>query len=173
MKMIEVIAQIRAKLEEYTPRQFDDSELLNWVNEGARKMSLVAQNLLEETDIAVTANSEYTTAPADCLVIDDAYWVFTSDSTRYPLSIAQRRDMWTRWGTYQASMTGIPNSLAISGQTPPKLTFYPIPQSAGTLTLFYRRLAATVLSGSGDLDVETGWDHVAINFAVAEGFTRA
>jgi hypothetical protein len=164
----ELLNAVRSRLDEATPRFWEDEELRRWVNEGARDVARRAEVLQDVENIAVTAGTHEYTLAADLIRVYRVVWKPAGMSNHVPLDYQDFNSMdsagWT-WTNAQ----GWPSVFTMWGYPPNlKLVLYPKPTSAGSLDVFYYRFPAQLaLDGSdaaSEVDLPNGWEDLVIAY---------
>lgn len=167
MTPTEIIAQVRNRLDEPTPAQWSDSQLRGWINEAMRDAARHTRHLRGTLTIDVLANAQQITLPDTVIEVERAYWL--GDQREIPLEGISRHQADNQWGEWQNSHVGTPCAFSLWG-TPPSLTarLYPIPQSAGQLSILTRRMPASIdTSGNNDgtaIDWPPAWSDLIVDY---------
>lgn len=172
-----LLVRTRDRLNEYTPRHWQDPVLRRFINEGAREVAREAECLLGTGMVAVTAGvRSYSLAALSPqpIRIHRVEYTPTGDTSRYPLTYREITAMDQLWGQQQSVSTGIPSIWTGWGFFPQfTLSTYPTVQSNGTLTLYYYRNPVALLDdGSQDTSVvecPDGWEDCIVDYAEYRG----
>lgn len=158
--LLEVRTDVRARLNEITARQWLDSQLNTWINEGMRDLARRTETIQSfSTAVAVIANTAEVTAPADMLRVHRVEYVPSGGGVVYPLQLTTYDELDQMWGIYPNTTGGIPVYVALWGFPPTvKMRLYPVPNQAGNLNIFYYRLPATASADGTTLEVMTGYE---------------
>lgn len=174
MLVTEALTRIGDDLDEATPAAFSLERRRAWLNEAVRR---VARLTLCNRDFATIPSlvgvNEYTTA-SNILQIDRCEWL-PGDGRKFPMTAKVYEAMDIIWGYDQDTPTSDPRFYTTWGVPPLlKLKVYPTPDIVGSFKLFVARLPAAIprgASGDGDpIDLPTGWDEVAIDYALYKAF---
>lgn len=166
---LQIITRVRDMLDEATARQWTDSQLRTWMNDGANEIARVTRVLETSTDVSVTAGSATAAIPAACLEIQHCYWKNTGETRLTPLVAHYYEAMDPIWGTYDTAVTGDPVAFAPRGISP-NLTvhLYPIPSQAGTLRVFYANLPTAIAldttADSSTSSIPEGWVDLLVSY---------
>lgn len=153
------LTSVRELLDEPTARAWSDTELTRWINEACRDMCRTTEVLQTKADISITAGTQEYTAPTDAVRIYRAEYTRTGESTIYPLEYRDFNAVDAVAWTQRAITQSTPFLFTMWGVVPSlKITLYPKPSSAGTLTVYYYRLPTAVSGGSDTLDIPQGWE---------------
>lgn len=163
------VTALRERLDETTAAQWTDVQLRRWLNEGLRDIARRTRHYWDVDTIDTAADDgEYTVAD-DVLHIKHVYFNPDGDVGRQiPLEARAFEAMNQVWWDRQDQSSGYPTFFTTYGYAPTlTIKLYPVPSVAGTLKLHVIRLPADldITSGTGNIDVPTGWVEVAYDYA--------
>ncbi len=156
---------LRARLDETTARYWTDKELNRWINEGSQDIARRAECLPTAQQIAVAATVGTVTMPTDGFRLHRAEYSNDSGVTVYPLEFRDPNEMDEFW-IRRTQQNYRPSFLVPQGYPPNwTATIYPVPSSAGTLTVYYYRTAIAANNDTDDIDLPAGWEDLTILYA--------
>jgi len=163
------VTTLRERLDETTAAQWTDVSLRRWLDEGIRDIARRTRHYWDTDTIDVAADDgEYTVAD-DVLHIKHVYFNPDGDTGRQiPLEPRAFEAMNQVWWDRQDQSSGWPVFFTTYGYAPTlTIKLFPVPSTDGTLTLHVARLPAAldVTSGSGNIDIPTGWLEMAYDYA--------
>ena len=178
-----------------TPRQFTDTELTEWINDGLRDVARRAEGLITyDTTITISA---YVPIPGqaaptyplqtDIIRIQRIEFIpYGAINQVYPLQASTQQQMDQVWGTYQQNPASYPQFWVTrgypggSGRNQFLLQVYPVPSQGGTLNVYYYRHptrltdpVANTAEYQVTLDIVEGWDDAVIDFAEYKALQKA
>jgi hypothetical protein len=161
-----LISDVRSRLDEVTPRFWQDTELTNWINEGLRDISRRTETIQSFWQaINTSPNIAKYPLPPDVIRIHRLEFVPAGTNVTYPIQASTYQEMDQVWGINQQSQTmSYPYNYVLWG-FPPNLMMqlYPVPAQSGTLNLFYYRLPALLINPTDIAEIPEGWhDLIAI-----------
>ena len=163
------VTALRERLDETTAAQWTDVQIRRWLNEGIRDIARRTRHYWDIDTIAVTADDGEYVVSDDVLHIKHVYFNPDGDTGRQiPLEARAFEAMNQLWWDRQDQSAGYPSIFTTFGYAPTlTIKLYPVPSVAGTLKLHVARLPADldVTSGTGNIDVPTGWLEVAYDYA--------
>jgi len=168
----EAITSVRARLDEPTSQYWSEVDLRRWINEIAADMARRTESLRGTYSQPVVAGTaSYTpafTSTTNLYRIYAVEFIPTGSSLTYPLEYRDRNAATEVWGIMQGT-EGIP-AIWTSWGAPPTLSLqvYPTPSQAGTLKLWYYRLATQLAIDSNadaaeNIDILDGWEDVLVD----------
>src|SRR5215471_21580336 len=174
----EYIRRARSVIDEPESRFWTDTELTDWINDGARDLARKAEDLVVfDTSITVTPNVGTYTLPANTIRIHRAEFVPTGSTQQYPIRASSQDEMDQIWGTYQLNPASYPTFFVTrgypggSGSSAFLVQFYPIPSQTGTINLFYYKMPVRLADPVADptqlvvtVDLPEGWDDTLIKY---------
>ncbi len=155
--LTQMMADVRAHIEEPITHKWTDIEVTRWINEAARDIARRAEVLQTRTDVAATiALAEYS-LPTTTIRVNRVEWRPTVGGQVYPLEYRDFNSMDGVWWTNQAT-TGKPCLFTMWGYPPSlKLVVYPTPSEAGLFKVFYYATPADMTVGADVLALPEGW----------------
>lgn len=140
-----------------------DTEIVAWLNKGYRRLYnhlLNAYDMykISSDDLTMIANQKDYTLPADFLKLVKVFWV--SGGKEYPLT---RKTLHNVDADFYSG--GNPKGYSLLGD---EIRFWPTPQAAGTIRLYYNPAATVFTSASTDIDFEQHQDEYCIYYAARE-----
>jgi hypothetical protein len=160
---------LRDLLDETTAAQWTDVQLRRWLNEGIRDIARRTRHYWDTDTIDTAADDGEYTVAEDVLHIKHVYFTPDGDTSRdIPLEPRAFEAMNQVWWDRQDQSSGYPVFFTTFGYAPTlTIKLFPVPSVDGTLTLHVIRLPAEldVTSGTGNIDVPTGWLEVAYDYA--------
>ena len=175
---------LRAKLNEATAAAWSDTDLAQWLNEGAREVARSTMHLeTSATFSAVAGTQQYTPVPLNAptgtptpgsvIMINRLEYVPTGTTTSYPIEYADFNNLDQVWWTGQTQQQGTPMYFSCWGMVPNlKIVLYPTPSQAGTFTCYFWRYPATMASSGDVLEVPEGWHDVVVDYAAYMALLR-
>ncbi len=165
------LLSIRARLDEPTSQYWSEVDLRRWVNEIAADMARRTESLRGTyAQAAVAGTAAYTPAFTSTTNVYRIYgieFVPTGSSLTYPLEFRDRQGATEVWGIMQGTQ-GTP-AIWTSWGAPPTLSIqvFPSPAYAGTLNIYYYRLATQLLTDGTQaataVDIVDGWEDVLVD----------
>ena len=182
----EYIRRSRSILDEPTTRFWTDTELTDWVNDGARDLARRAEDLLTyDQTIAITAAVATYPLPADVIRIHRCEFVPVNSTQTYPIRASSQDEMDQIWGTYQANPASYPSWFVTrgypggSGSSAFQIQFYPVPSQTGTVNLYYYKMPRRLTDPIADptqlnltIDLPEGWDDLIIQYVEWRGLRK-
>ena len=176
--LADYIRRARSVIDEPEQRFWTDTELTDWLNDGARDLARKAEDLLVyDTSIAVTANIAVYLLPTDTIRVHRAEFVPTGSTQAYPIRASSQDEMDQIWGTWQGNPSSYPSFFVTrgypggTGSSAFKIQFYPVPSQAGNINLFYYKMPARITDPIADpsqlaatIDLPEGWDDTLIKY---------
>lgn len=162
-----MILHLRERLDEVGVEGFwKDAELLRYCVEGARDVSRKSECNRAKATIAFSAGDYEKTGPTDAIRVHRCEWKTTGQTRIVPLTYQDFDSMDAIWYTQQATATGEPSWWTTWG-FPPNLTMklFNVPVAAGSLYVYYYRLAALTTTAGDSVDVVAGWEDVVVDHA--------
>lgn len=160
--------ELRDRLDEQTPRRWNDGQLTRWINEGARDIARRAECLQSVTDVVIAANEQTKSLSSlsGLLRIHRVEWQTTGSTQWNALEPRDINGMDAVWWDHQATHKNRPNYFTLKG-TPPALSiiFYPTTPTGGTARVWWWRLPTEALIDTATLDLPDGWHDVALDYA--------
>lgn len=187
MILLQAIAQVRVVLNESTPRFWTNSEITDWLNEGAALMCREAKYLTSWYQTASTAQQQEYPMPRDCMEIV-AVWY--AQGTLLPLQPLEESivksgaraaglPLWcyVRQGATQLAQVDATPNIAISpitgqlGSRYPQLVLglYPIPTGTNDLTVMYYQQHYQVINMTDQFAVPSEYMRGVIAYAAGMG----
>lgn len=182
----DVIRRTRSKLDEAVSSLYTNTELTDWINDGARDLARRAEDLLDfNTSIAISSGVGKYPLPADVIRVHRLEFVPTGQNQTYPITLATHEEMDAIWGATQSTQSSTPSYAVVwgfpggSGSAAHTIQFYPVPAQAGVINLYYYRLPYRFLdpiANPGELtktlEVVEGWDDLVVQFAFYQGLKK-
>lgn len=162
------VTTVRERLDEDTAAQWTDVSIRRWLDEGIRDIARRTRHYWDTDTIDTTADDGLYTVEDDVLHIKHVYFTPDGDTSRdIPLEPRAYEAMDQVWWDRQDQSSGYPVYFTTYGYAPSlQIKLYPVPSVDGTLTLHVARLPAAldVTSGTGNIDVPTGWLELAYDY---------
>lgn len=160
-----IIEDVRSRLDELTARRWEDTQLITWINEGARDVARRCEVLQDRKDIAAIINTQEYTLPIDMIRLHRVEFKITGSSQIYPLEYKDFNNLDAVWWSSKSLTTGTPTWFTVWGFPPiAKLIAYPTPSSAGTFTVYYYRFPTSLASDTDQLELPEGWHDLVVNY---------
>lgn len=156
--LTQLLADVRAHIEEPITHKWTDTEVTRWINEGARDIARRAEVLQTRVDVAATIGQQEYTLPATVIRVYRVEWR-PSVGGVYPLEYRDFNNMDAVWWTNQSTQ-GQPAIFTMWGYPPVlKLVTYPTVNVGGVFKVFYYSLPAELSIGNPavTLDLPEGW----------------
>ncbi len=124
--------------------------------------------LLTSSNIPTVGGTQSYALPTNAIgagSLHRAEYTYDGGVTVYPLEPRDMNEMDEFW--IRRTQQSFRPSFIVATGYPPNWTavLYPVPSSAGTLTVYYYRTPATANSDTDPLDLPSGWEDVAIVYA--------
>ena len=165
----QAILNIRDLLDEPNPQFWTNAELQRWINEACADFARRTRTLRVQTTVAVTANTQNYTAPANLLSLYRLEFQPTSTGQVfiYPLEFMGYNESDQAWGVYQTFPAAWPQMFTLWGN-PPNLTIrlFPVPDQAGTLNVFGYRQSVDAVLTTDAVDILTGYEEAVYEYVV-------
>lgn len=165
------ITRIREALDEDTARFWDEAEIRRWINDAAQEIARRTEILQDiDTITAVAGTAEYTLG-ADALRVHRVEFNYTGESAKRALEFRPFNAMDNIWWSHQDITRSAPAFYTVWGFTPNlKMRVFPVPDSGGTLTVYFYRLpaklaTASTTDASTTLDIPNGWEDLVVYYA--------
>lgn len=167
-----LVTQVGDRVDDSAHRRFTQAQVRTWINEGCREIARRSECLYSTGTVVLGSSTQTATLPTDIIRVHHVTFVADNDLTQtVPLDYYDLRDMDNIWGTYRTTESAWPEFYTMWG-TPPNLEIQvaPVPSSSGTLTVYYYRfptiLSTTGSDDSAEVDLPTGWEDLAVDYAV-------
>lgn len=158
---------LRTRLNEANPAFFTNTQLNSYLNEGCRELARRARCLQEKVTIPVYGGNQLYQGPTNIIAVHRAEYMPAGSVNTYPLDIKNYNEMDAIWGSNQNIQQWYPAYLTTWREPPnTNLVLYPVPSSAGTLVVFYARVATPAPTDSSNLDCPEGWWDLVILYAL-------
>lgn len=175
----DVIRRVRSILDEATANFYTDTQITDWINDGARDLARKSEDLLTfSTAIAVLAGTAKYTLPTDVIRLHRAEFVPTGQTQIYPVQASTHQELDLVWGVNQAIQSSYPSYFVTNGYPGGvgsslfQVQLYPVPAQTGTLNIFYYRLPYRFLDPIANpaelvktVEVVEGWDDLIVHYA--------
>lgn len=163
------IEAVRERLDELDASQWTDKSLRRWMNEAARNIARESHIFIGSDTIPVVVGTSQYALPSNILRVKHVYFTPSGDTDRFvPLEPRSWHAMDPVWGDRQNNWTGHSAAFyTITGYSPNALIkLWPVPSTAGTLTLYSARLPAelNIETGGGNIDIPDGWEDVMYEY---------
>lgn len=165
-------SNVRSLLNEATQVLWLDSELNEWINQGAQDVARRAETLWQEIFINVTPNVQNYPVPPDFLNAHRAEFTLSQQGTTsaqtFNLEYRGINQMDEIWGILHSLPAAWPQYFTMRGNSINGfyLMLYPAPGGAGVLTLYYYRQARPAATDTQYIDVQGGWEDIVYDYAV-------
>lgn len=165
--------RLRHRLDDQAGRGWSDPELNGYISEGARDVTRKAETNMTSSTVSVSAEtSVVNTLPTNVLRIYRAEW-HTTDSRRIALEYRDMNNMDAVWWDHQNTVSSVPAFYTTRGYPPSlQIQLYPLPSAAGSLVIFYYKIAAPLTADTDVIDVPEGWDDLVLDYAEYRAFRR-
>lgn len=153
-----LLADVRERLDETTAAFWNDTALTRWINEAVTDVAKRSETLLATASIAVTAADGTYAAPVDMVRIHQMTFTPTGQTQVYPLRPATRQSLEHVWGTNPTQQGSYPSYFILWGFSPSvEIQLFPVPSQAGSLTVYYYKVPAALVSGGDVAAIPEGW----------------
>lgn len=158
-----LLADVRAHLDESTATEWSDTDLTRWINEGLRDVSRHTETIQDTATIAASVGVQQYALPVTALRIYRVEWRPTSGSRIVAMEYRDFNNMDAVWWESQTSIQSQPYYFTMWG-FPPSLNMvvYPTPSETGAFKVFYYRVPATLTSGSDVAEIPEGWSDLVV-----------
>jgi hypothetical protein len=175
--MTEALAEVRERLDEPEEDNWSESFLRMCINEGCKDVSRKTESIRDSDDIAITAGDGTYPGPVDMIRISKVELRETGNTAVYTLKFYDFNVADSVWWTGQEQSQARPVMWTFRGTVPTvTIQLYPIPSTAGTITVSYYRLASIIdIEGGSDgstLDIPEGWDDLVYAYAEYRALRR-
>lgn len=165
----EFIRKSRVRVDELTSRAYDDRDFREWINEGARDIARKTEALEDREDITLIVGTAEYTLPDSVIRVHRVECTPTGEDTT-AVEYVDVKDM-DSFGWRQRTMRqDRPYVYSIwgSGRTLKLITF-PVPATAGALTVWYYRtpiaLSETTLDDMAEhVEIPQSWDDILLDY---------
>lgn len=155
--LTQMMADVRAHIEEPVTHKWTDVEVTRWINEAARDIARRAEVLQSRSDVAAIVGAGEYTLPVNTIRINRVEWRPTAGGSVYPLDYRDFNSMDGVWWTQQGTQ-GRPALYTAWGFPPSlKLVVYPTPPEAGSFKVFYYATPIDLFAGADVLQLPEGW----------------
>lgn len=166
----EILAEVRARIDEATAHQWQDEELRGWINEGMRDVARRTECLQQTDTVAATVGLHEYTLPSDIVRIHGVEWRPTASGGVYPMNYVDQHNIKDLWSTTREDDQGTPSAWALWGSSPAlKLQVYPTPAEAGNFTVYSYQMPANLAvdgsAGGSTVTIPTGWEDMIADYA--------
>lgn len=163
--LADAVAAVRERLNEYNQGQWQDVELVRWINEGCRDVTRRSECLFDEATIVITGGIQEYTLPSNMLRVYAVDYNRSGDGQRYPLEYIDFNAAPEIWGLSQTVNQGTPSYFTSWG-TPPaaKLILYPTPASSGSCRVKFYRVSLDAATSDDLLDMPEGWVDIVLDY---------
>ena len=159
---------VRDRLDEATPRRWQNDQLNRWINEAARDVARRTECLHANGTVAVVAGVQQVSLATltDIIRINRVEWKNTGESTIRSLEYRDFNNLDSVWWDQQAITRSKPSYFTLTGY-PPALTLvlYPTPSAGGTLKVWYWKLPTAAASDNSRIDIPEGWHDTIADYA--------
>lgn len=164
---------LRERLDEASARQWKDTMLDRWLNEGAKDIARRAEVLQSTATIECEEGTQSYDLPADLIRAHRVVWTSDGEDASYPLEYRDFHSADAVWWTQQSVTQGRPYLFTMWGAPGAvQAVLYPTPSVAGTLTVLYYRLPADATLDSDTLDLPAGWEDAAYTYAAYQAMLQ-
>lgn len=168
LTLTDALAKVRSLLDETSAAFWSDTELTRWINEGQNDVARRAECNRTSDTVAVTAGTQDYTAPTELVRIHRVEWQPTGQTQIYPLLYRDYYSADSVWGSMQAQTDGTPVIYTTWGYPPAlNIKLFPTPTVNGNIEVFYYSLPTALASGADEMDLPSGWEELAVEYAVA------
>lgn len=154
------ILDVRSRLDEVSPRFYDDFELIRWINQAMNDIARRTETIKQyNTSIMTQAGQAKYPMPTDMIRIHRVEFVPVGNSTNvYPVQASNHQEMDQYWGITPTIQQSYPSWYVLWG-FPPNVTMqlYPVPSTGANLNIYYYRLPLPVSSATDLLEIPEGW----------------
>lgn len=160
-----MITNVRSLLDEPNPQFWQNSELTNWINEACAEIARKCEWKRAQATIAVLANTQNYTAPADMYRAYRITFQPTGSQDTYTVEWRGMMEMDQIWGINQQWPASYPLYYT-TWKVPPNLNIqlYPVPSQAGTLTVYYYQQITPVVGNSDPVDCLEGFEDIVEDY---------
>lgn len=169
VELSDALTAIRDLLDEPTPQFWSNTQLTNYINQGCAEVARKAEWKQTTAQINVAADTQKYTAPFDCYRIHRLE--FTQSGTgnsvnTYTVEFRGYMEMDQVWGINQQWPANYPLYYTMWGAPPSmNIVLYPVPSTAGVLTVYYYQLTTPAINPTDTLDILTGWEDTIYDYA--------
>lgn len=160
------LADLRARLDEASPRFWSDAELTVWLNEGCRAIARRAEVIQSfNTTVAGVAGIQSYALPTDVIRLHRVSFVPSGSTQNYPMKPSTDDAMDRVWGINPTQQASYPSFYTLwgtpglpAGVSQLKMKVYPVPAQAGTFQIYYYRQPVAMVAGGDIAEIPAGWD---------------
>lgn len=182
--LLSLIQQLREdRLSEPTPGFWSDETLRRYIDTAVRDIARQTKCFTVEGSVSIVAGTQTYDLPTNlCAVIEPCTYTPTGSSLKYPLEAVDYAYARHAWGVNSAISTGVPLQFATRDYPSPavdalQLLLFPIPSQAGTLHIQYAKIPTALASDgsddASDVDLPTGWEDVALDYAEYRAWSKS
>lgn len=166
----DILTSIRDRLNESTARAWTDVQLRKWINEGVRDIARQCEIVKSDATVSTSASTQQYTMTENIVRIYRVEWSPSSGSNVYPLLHRDMNSMDQIWWNQKTQSEGTPNYWTDWGYPPSlKVSLYPTPSEAGTLTVYYYAVPADLATdgtaAASTITLPTGWEDLVVDYA--------
>lgn len=171
----DLITQVRDILDEPTPAQFSDAQLIRWLNEGNRDLARRTRALKDAQTIPATAGAYQYFLAENVVAIEHCYYHEAGNGQRFPL-IARHLENFDAVRGTDWSREGRPLFFTTQGFAPNlKLVVSPAPVSnVDEFNLLIARLPVELTSGNlaAEIDTPSAWYDALVDYCEFKALRR-
>lgn len=171
---LQLLTQIRDRLDEPTEGYWKNSTLLRFLNEAVKDIARKSEVFHTDATLTIVAGTQSYTLPTNLVTILEhtTYFKPTGASQRYPLEPVDYTMAVQMWGVNQAISQNRPTMYTTKGYAGSSgalaMILYPIPSQAGTVYYTYAKvptdLATDGSASATTVDIPAGWEDVACDY---------
>jgi hypothetical protein len=168
-----LLAQVRANIDEPTPRFWTDAELTSWINDGLRDVARRSEDVLSINSslTAIVGQASYA-APTDLIRLHRVEFQPTSSTQVYPIDVRERNEADQFMGFNPSIQSAFPYLCWLWGTTGVAsyaltISFYPVFSQAGTISIWYYRMPSLLVNMNDPVELPNGWEDLPVLFATA------
>lgn len=161
------LTNVRTLLDEPTPQFWSQAQLTNYINEGCADVARRSEWKRTALNIAVNAEQQNYLAPDDTYRIYRIEYMQASSINTYTVEFRGFMEMDQVWGINQSWPANYPLYYTLWNFPPTmEIILYPVPSSAGQLTVFYYQNITPAVSTTDNVDILQGFEDIVEDYAV-------
>jgi hypothetical protein len=167
------LTEVRSRLDEPNQQFWTNTELTNWLNQGAQDIARQAQALWMQVNIPAVPGQQYYRLPLDFLGVHRIDFAIENSDQIYNLEYRGLKTMDELWGILQHLPAAFPQAFYLwndAGYAGGQGYFgtYPVVGESGTFIVYYYRNAIRATVDTDLLDVTPAYEDLTYYYCVAQ-----
>jgi hypothetical protein len=172
VNLTSALSEVRSRLDEPNPQFWSNTELTNWLNQGAQDIARQAQALWMQVNIPSVPGQQYYRLPLDFLGVHRIDFSVNNSDQIYNLEYRGIKTMDEIWGILQHLPAAFPQAYYIWNDAAYQggqgyFGTYPVVGENGTFIMYYYRNAIAAAVGTDLLDVTPAYEDLCYEYCVA------